>query len=410
MLVVRHHHQRRPEASVQLEHQLDHGVAGLRVEASGRLVGKQQLRPDHERAGERYALLFTAGKMARVVAEALAKLHARENLARFVLRVLPPCKLERQHDILQRRQRRQQLERLEHESDRTAAQLRALILVECEEIRAVDVNAARGGRVQPCEDREQRRLAGTGGADDRDGFAFQDGEFDFTQNDEVAVTTFHRLADAARLENCLGTHFRCIAQGVALAILLAWAQATLAAQTLVVFGDSLSASYGIAAKRGWVSLLGERLKKEKLDYRVVNASISGETTAGGRARLGKILADHKPDVVLLELGANDGLRGLPIAEMKKNLAAMVEQSQKNGARVLLVGTRMPPNYGPEYAQAYESAFADVAKASKIALAPDLMAGFAERLELFLPDRIHPNETAQPIVLDNVWKGLRPQLK
>ena len=205
---------------------------------------------------------------------------------------------------------------------------------------------------------------------------------------------------------------RCIAHWLAVAsvLLLGSIAPAFAAPTLLVFGDSLSAHYGIAEKRGWVSLLGERLKKEKLDHQVVNASISGETTAGGRGRLAKILADHKPAIVILELGANDGLRGLPVGEMKKNLAAMIEQSQKAGARVLIVGTRMPPNYGPEYAQAYEAAFADVAKAHKVALAPDLMAGFGEKLELFLPDRIHPNETAQPALLDNVWKGLRPLLK
>lgn len=184
----------------------------------------------------------------------------------------------------------------------------------------------------------------------------------------------------------------------------------LAAQALLVFGDSLSAHYGIPEKRSWVSLLGERLKKEKLDYQIVNASISGETTAGGRARLAKILADHKPAVVILELGANDGLRGLPVSEMKKNLTAMIEQSQNIGARVLLVGTRVPPNYGAEFAQAYEAVFVDLAKSHKVALAPDMMAGFGEKLELFLPDRIHPNEAAQPTVLDNVWKGLRPLLK
>lgn len=184
----------------------------------------------------------------------------------------------------------------------------------------------------------------------------------------------------------------------------------LAAQALLVFGDSLSAHYGIPEKRSWVSLLGERLKKEKLDYQIVNASISGETTAGGRARLTKILADHKPAVVILELGANDGLRGLPVSEMKKNLTAMIEQSQNIGARVLLVGTRVPPNYGAEFAQAYEAVFVDLAKSHKVALAPDMMAGFGEKLELFLPDRIHPNEAAQPTVLDNVWKGLRPLLK
>src|SRR5436190_17769304 len=183
-----------------------------------------------------------------------------------------------------------------------------------------------------------------------------------------------------------------------------------AASPLLVFGDSLSAPYGIAEKRGWVSLLVERLKKERLDYRVVNASISGETTSGGRARLAKVLADHKPAVVILELGGNDGLRGLPVPEMKKNLSAMIEQSQKAGARVLLVGTRMPPNYGPEYTQAYEAVFADLAKSHKVALAPDLTAGIGERLELFLPDRVHSNESAQPALLDTVWKALRPLLK
>ena len=198
--------------------------------------------------------------------------------------------------------------------------------------------------------------------------------------------------------------------GVALTTFGTWSGVALAAQTLLIFGDSLSAPYGIAQKSSWVALLVERLKKEKLDYRVVNASISGETTSGGRTRLAKVLADHKPAVVVLELGANDGLRGVPVGEMKKNLSAMIEQSQKAGARVLLVGTRMPPNYGPEYAQAYEAVFADLAKSHKVALAPDLTAGIGERLELFLPDRVHPNESAQPALLDNVWKALRPLLK
>jgi len=183
-----------------------------------------------------------------------------------------------------------------------------------------------------------------------------------------------------------------------------------ASPALLVFGDSLSSAYGIVERRGWVALLEERLKRERLDYRVVNASISGETTAGGRTRLAKVLADVKPAVVIVELGGNDGLRGLPVAEMKKNLGAMIEQAQKSGARVLLVGTRMPPNYGPDYTQSYEAAFAELAKRHRVALAPDLTAGVGERLESFLPDRIHPNEAAQPALLDNVWKALRPLLK
>lgn len=178
---------------------------------------------------------------------------------------------------------------------------------------------------------------------------------------------------------------------------------------VLVFGDSLSAAYGIAANRGWVTLLAERLKRERLDYSVVNASISGETTAGGVARLPKMLATHRPAVLVLELGANDGLRGLPVAAMKKNLAAMVAMGQKAGAKVLLVGMRLPPNYGPEYTNAFDGAFAELAKAHKAALVPFLFEGFGETRELFLDDRIHPNEQAQPLLLENVWKALRPLL-
>ena len=194
------------------------------------------------------------------------------------------------------------------------------------------------------------------------------------------------------------------------AIALAWSATAFAAGTVLIFGDSLASAYGIAERRGWVALLGERLKRDRRDYGVVNASISGETTLGGLARLPKILGEHRPSVVILELGANDGLRGLPVAEMKKNLGAMIEQAQKSGARVLLVGTRMPPNYGPEYTSDFEGAFAGLAKRHRVALAPDLTAGIGERLDLFLPDRIHPNESAQPALLDNVWKALRPLLQ
>ena len=180
-------------------------------------------------------------------------------------------------------------------------------------------------------------------------------------------------------------------------------------KTILVFGDSLSAAYGIAAKRGWVALLAERLQREQLDYNVVNASISGETTAGGVSRLPRALAQHKPAVVILALGANDGLRGLPVAEMKKNLAAMIRMSQKAGAKVLLVGMRVPPNYGPEYTQDFAAAFAELARARNTALAPFLLEGVAEDLRLFLPDRIHPTESAQPLLLENVWKALQPLL-
>jgi len=179
---------------------------------------------------------------------------------------------------------------------------------------------------------------------------------------------------------------------------------------VLVYGDSLSAAYGMPERRGWVALLEERLKRERSDYSVVNASISGETTAGGLGRIDKVLELRKPAIVILELGANDGLRGLPVAAMKKNLAAMIERSQKAGARVLLAGVRMPPNYGEAYTMAFERAFAELAKSHRTALLPNLLDGFAEKLELFQADRIHPTEAAQPAVLMNVLKPLAPLLK
>ena len=181
-------------------------------------------------------------------------------------------------------------------------------------------------------------------------------------------------------------------------------------KTILIYGDSLSAAYGIPAQRGWVALLGERLQRERPDYSVVNASISGETTSGGLSRISKALAQYKPAVLVLELGANDGLRGLPVAQMKSNLAAMIRQAQKAGARVLLVGMRIPPNYGPDYTRDFEAAFTELAKRHRTALAPFLFEGMGEDLGKFQPDRIHPTAEAQPLLLENVWKALRPLLK
>jgi acyl-CoA thioesterase-1 len=183
-----------------------------------------------------------------------------------------------------------------------------------------------------------------------------------------------------------------------------------AAKSILVLGDSLSAAYGIAAARGWVALLGERLARERPDYRVVNSSISGETSAGGRARIASELERHKPAVVIVELGANDGLRGLPPPQMKDNLAAIIGAAQKARARVLLVGMKLPPNYGPDYTASFEAVFAELHKRYRTAWLPFLLEGFAERRELFQADGLHPTQHAQPLVLDNVWRPLAPLLK
>ena len=188
--------------------------------------------------------------------------------------------------------------------------------------------------------------------------------------------------------------------------------AAAAAGTILVVGDSLSAEYGLKRGTGWVALLEKRLAAEKIEARVVNASISGDTTSGGRSRLGALLAQHKPDVVVIELGGNDALRGLPLDMTQDNLAHMTRSAQQAGARVLLVGMQMPPNYGADYANRFARLYENVAKAQKAALVPFLLKGVgdaAEPARFFQADRIHPREEAQPLILANVWPELRKLL-
>jgi len=158
-----------------------------------------------------------------------------------------------------------------------------------------------------------------------------------------------------------------------------------------------------------VALLDVRLKREGADYSVVNASISGETTRGGLARMPAVLARVQPTVIILQLGGNDGLRGLPIDRMKHNLGAMIEQAKHAGARVLLVGMKLPPNWGPEYTEAFERTYTTLASTHGTALLPFLFDGLDDGPAHFLPDRLHPTEAAQPIILDTVWTPLRPLL-
>lgn len=193
-------------------------------------------------------------------------------------------------------------------------------------------------------------------------------------------------------------------RSILFAALLASSGGAIAAPTILVYGDSLSSAYGIPQSAGWVALLGERLKQRKSNYTVVNASISGETSAGGAARIGKTLAASKPAIVIVQLGANDGLRGLPVARMKENLTAIVEAAKREGARVVLVGMQLPPNYGVPYVNQFRAAFAEVAKAERVAFVPFLLEGLDQR-EQFQADNLHPVAKAQPILLENVWRKL-----
>jgi len=207
-------------------------------------------------------------------------------------------------------------------------------------------------------------------------------------------------------------HFIAAALACCYALGAAAAPASPAPRTILVVGDSLSAEYGLKRGTGWVALLEKRLAAQKIPARVVNASISGDTTSGGRSRLPAILAQHKPDVVVLELGGNDALRGLPLTQTQANLAHMAEAAQKARAKVLLVGIQVPPNYGTDYANRFAGLYQSVAKSHKTALVPFMLKGVADGTDatrLFQADRIHPTEAAQPLILDNIWPELKKLL-
>jgi acyl-CoA thioesterase I len=179
---------------------------------------------------------------------------------------------------------------------------------------------------------------------------------------------------------------------------------------ILVLGDSLSAGYGLASGEGWVDLLGKKLAAQKIKAKLTNASISGDTTTGGISRLPALLAKHSPTHVVIELGGNDGLRGAPVAGAKSNLQKMVELAQKNGAKVVILGMRMPPNLGPAYTNAFEAMYRDVAKETKSALVPFFLEKLGTDLKYFQADRIHPTRDAQPMMLDAVWPILLGALK
>lgn len=199
--------------------------------------------------------------------------------------------------------------------------------------------------------------------------------------------------------------------GAWLAVLLisGWSAGWARQPTIMVLGDSLSSGYGLELSQGWVSLLQQRLEQAGYPHRVINASISGDTTRGGLARLPAALANHQPDIVILELGGNDGLRGLALEALAQNLAAMIERSRQAGARVALAEIRIPPNYGPRYTKQFQALYGELAERYQLPLIPFLLNGVADNKDLMQADGIHPRAEAQPRILDNVWPVLEPLL-
>ena len=182
-----------------------------------------------------------------------------------------------------------------------------------------------------------------------------------------------------------------------------------AAQSILIVGDSISAAFGLEIEQGWVALLQERLHEEGYPHQVINASVSGDTTAGGHARLPRLLDKHEPELIVIELGGNDGLRGLKPSEMQQNLSGMVDRARDAGADVVLLGMRIPPNYGVRYTQAFEQVFADIHKEQDVPLMPFFLADVAEVADLMQSDRIHPTAKAQPALLENAWPLIKDWL-
>lgn len=182
-----------------------------------------------------------------------------------------------------------------------------------------------------------------------------------------------------------------------------------APKTILVFGDSLSAGYGMPTDAGWVSLLTQRVQSKFAEYQIINASISGETTLGGRNRIRQALQQHRPDLIILELGANDGLRGASIKSIHDNLASIIEICQQNNTLVLLIGMQLPPNYGITYTKKFQAVFTQLAENYQIKLIPFLLAGFGDKHEFFQADGIHPNEMAQHKIVENIWEVLQTML-
>ncbi|MDO9150246.1 MAG: arylesterase [Methylotenera sp.] len=192
---------------------------------------------------------------------------------------------------------------------------------------------------------------------------------------------------------------------------VAWSAPALAENPkIMIYGDSLSAAYGIPQQQGWVSLLQKKLASEHYQYEVINASISGETTSGGVSRINNALKQVKPSIVIIELGANDGLRGLPIQEMTTNLETIIQQSKESGAKLLLVGMRIPPNYGPQYTKLFSQSYVKLSQVHQIPLVPFMLENIAAKANLIQDDGLHPNAVAQPMVLDNIWPHLKKLLK
>lgn len=410
-LVMGDHNQCRALFLIELKEQVGDALTGAGIQIAGRLVSEKNVGLAGECTGYCYALLLSAGQLRRVVGGSLAQTYPVQQLSGALAGVLAVMQFEREHDVFQRRQASEQLEGLKDEADMLCAQRGSLILIELAQWLASQYDLAGGRQIQPGEQAEEGRFARARGADNRHAATAFDAQADIVENGQLCFRATDDFAKVAGDYHAFG-HGGCLMKllkkclATCLFCLLALPAA---AQNILIVGDSISAAFGLEIEQGWVPLLQERISDEGYPHRVVNASVSGDTTAGGHARLPKLLEKHEPELVVIELGGNDGLRGLKPTEMQQNLAAMVDRSRDAGADVVLLGMRIPPNYGVRYTQAFEQVFADIHSDKDVPLMPFFLADVAEVADLMQSDRIHPTAQAQPILLENAWPLIKDWL-
>ncbi len=439
---MRNQHQGGTRLAVEFKQQVGNRLARACIQAAGWFIGQQDLRPRDEGPRQRHALLLAARKRRWIMAAALPQPYPRKQFLRQI--DLRPrigrtsTELKRQQHIFQSRQVRQQLEGLEDESEALRAHARAPVLIQGKDVLAKEMHGAAAGNVQSGEQAQQRRFARSGRAQDCHRLAAVDGQGDiFEHRQRRAIGIEHDLAQRTRLYGwgqILGfgrhqefgprvvvpaTARRAALRALCCILLSAIGVQSLApvmaaeeprARKILVLGDSLSAEYGLPRGTGWVALLDRRIATQAPQYSVVNASISGDTSRGGRSRIDALLRQHHPRITIIELGANDGLRGLATDAMQQNLQAIIDACKAAGSRVLLVGIRVPPNYGAAYGDRFFAVYGALARSNHLALVPFLLDGFAEHLELFQSDRMHPLAQAQDRMLDNVWPQLLQLLR
>jgi acyl-CoA thioesterase-1 len=414
---VCHQHQSGPLALVERNQQIQYVRSVDAIEVPGGLVGHQNGRLRHERPGQRHALLLAAGELHRIVIQAIAQANAFKQRASagdsggdFAAR-----KLVRQQDVFFGGQGGEQLVTLEHESDLAAADQRQPVFLQARNIDAVYDDGPRSSRVETGEQTEQRALSTSGGTHDGDELAGRNIEVDAAEDFNAMAPAVEAFGKVPGGENghffYYGGWDSMILKYLIIGVLaLAPAHAQISRKVLVVFGDSLSAGYGLAAGQSFPDDIQRTLDKEGYAWQVKNLGISGDTTEGGVSRIQSAVR-LKPAVVLLELGGNDGLRGLPLKVTRKNLETMIVAFQQAGAKVVLAGMTLPPNYGPDYIKSFESIYKDLAAEYKLKLIPFLLSDImTPDLRYLQRDGIHPTAEGAEIVAGTVLKVVKPLLK